>query len=48
MTTDTLKGKWALILGSSSGFCAAAARELARHGMNIIGVHLDRRAALAP
>lgn len=47
MTTDTLQGKWALILGSSSGFGAAAARELARHGMNIIGVHLDRRAALA-
>ena len=47
MTTGTLQGKWAIILGASSGFGAAAARELARHGMNIIGVHLDRRAALA-
>ena len=47
MSTDGLKGKWALILGASSGFGAAAARELARHGVHIIGVHLDRRAALA-
>jgi NAD(P)-dependent dehydrogenase (short-subunit alcohol dehydrogenase family) len=36
-------GGWALILGASSGFGAATARELARHGMNICGVHLDRR-----
>ena len=41
-----LKGKWALILGASSGFGAAAARELARAGMHIIGVHLDRRATM--
>ncbi len=41
-----LQGKWALILGASSGFGAATARELARHGMNIAGVHLDRRATL--
>jgi enoyl-[acyl-carrier protein] reductase III len=34
---------WALILGASSGFGAATARELANHGMNICGVHLDRR-----
>jgi enoyl-[acyl-carrier protein] reductase III len=47
MSTEGLKGKWALILGASSGFGAAAARELARHGMNIAGVHLDRRAGLA-
>ena len=46
MTGDA-SGKWALILGASSGFGAAAARELARRGMHIIGVHLDRRAALA-
>lgn len=37
---------WALILGASSGFGAATARELARHGMNICGVHLDRRGTL--
>lgn len=34
---------WALILGVSSGFGAATGRELARAGMNIAGVHLDRR-----
>jgi NAD(P)-dependent dehydrogenase (short-subunit alcohol dehydrogenase family) len=33
---------WALILGASSGFGGATAVELARHGMNIFGVHLDR------
>ncbi len=38
---------WALILGASSGFGAAAARSLAtKAGMNIIGVHLDRRNTL--
>ncbi len=44
--TDTLKGKWALILGASSGFGAATARALAAAGMNICGVHLDLRATL--
>jgi enoyl-[acyl-carrier protein] reductase III len=37
------KQPWALILGASSGFGEAAALELARTGMNILGVHLDRR-----
>ena len=37
------KQPWALILGASSGFGEAAAIELARAGMNIFGVHLDRR-----
>jgi NAD(P)-dependent dehydrogenase (short-subunit alcohol dehydrogenase family) len=41
-----LKGKWALILGASSGFGAAAARALAAAGLNIAGVHLDLRATL--
>jgi enoyl-[acyl-carrier protein] reductase III len=41
-----LKG-WALILGASSGFGAAASRMYAKAGMNIIGVHLDRRATMA-
>lgn len=36
----------AIILGASSGFGAATARALARDGMDIVGVHLDRRAAL--
>lgn len=38
--------KWALILGASSGFGAAAALALARSGYNILGVHFDRRATL--
>jgi enoyl-[acyl-carrier protein] reductase III len=37
---------WALVLGASSGFGAAAAIELARAGCDIIGVHFDRRATL--
>ena len=36
---------WALILGASSGFGAAAAKKLAAEGINIFGVHLDRRSA---
>ena len=47
MTKGSLSGKWGLILGASSGFGASTSMELARCGMNIIGVHLDRRAALA-
>jgi enoyl-[acyl-carrier protein] reductase III len=37
---------WALVLGASSGFGEATALELARSGLNICGVHLDRRATL--
>ena len=37
---------WALILGASSGFGAATAKELANRGYSIFGVHLDRRATL--
>jgi len=44
--TDTRSGKWALILGASSGFGAASSLALARNGFNIVGVHLDRRATL--
>ena len=40
-----LEGRWALILGASSGFGAAAARRLAAAGMHIAGVHLDRRSS---
>src|SRR5229473_955719 len=37
---------WALVLGASSGFGGATALELARHGMNIFGVHFDRAASM--
>jgi NAD(P)-dependent dehydrogenase (short-subunit alcohol dehydrogenase family) len=40
------KQDWALILGASSGFGEATAVELAAAGMNIFGVHLDRRETL--
>jgi enoyl-[acyl-carrier protein] reductase III len=46
MTQNALRGRWALILGASSGFGAATARALAAAGMNIAGVHLDLRATL--
>ncbi len=47
MSRSDLKGRWALILGASSGFGAATARALAGAGMNIFGVHLDPRSRLA-
>lgn len=40
-------GDYALILGVSSGFGAATARRLAASGCNILGLHLDRAAAMA-
>ena len=47
MTKNPLAHQWALVLGASSGFGEATVLELARAGMNIFGVHLDRRATLA-
>lgn len=44
--SSVFEGKWALILGASSGFGAAAARHLASLGLDIFGVHLDRRATM--
>ncbi|MEQ9619743.1 MAG: SDR family oxidoreductase [Deltaproteobacteria bacterium] len=41
-----LENNWALILGASSGFGEAAAIELASHGMNIFGIHLDRKSTM--
>jgi enoyl-[acyl-carrier protein] reductase III len=37
---------WAVILGASSGFGAATAKELAKAGYNICGVHLDRKSTM--
>jgi enoyl-[acyl-carrier protein] reductase III len=34
--------RWALVLGASSGFGEATAKELAKAGYDICGVHLDR------
>ena len=46
MTQTAQKDGWALILGASSGFGEAASLAFARAGMNIAGVHLDRRATM--
>jgi enoyl-[acyl-carrier protein] reductase III len=46
VSTQSLEGRWALILGASSGFGAATARALARAGMNIFGVHLDPKRSI--
>src|SRR5574340_458841 len=43
MTDGKPPALWALIVGSSSGFGAATSLELARAGLNIFGVHFDRR-----
>ncbi len=43
---NSLKDKWALILGASSGFGEAVSLKLAKEGMHIFGIHLDRRATM--
>ena len=46
MSNSDLAGSWALILGASSGFGEANALKLSSLGVNILGVHLDRKATL--
>ncbi len=43
---QTTTPRWALVLGASSGFGEATARELAKAGYDIAGVHLDRKTGL--
>jgi len=38
---------WALVLGASSGFGEAVSLALARAGLHVFGVHLDRKATLS-
>ena len=45
-TQQTALHGWALILGASSGFGEATALTFARRGVNVFGVHMDRRATL--
>lgn len=44
--TKSIENTWAVILGASSGFGEAISLELADCGMNIFGVHLDRKGTL--
>lgn len=41
-----LEGHWALVLGASSGFGAEVSQKLSEYGVNIIGVHLDRKGTM--
>lgn len=41
------KRDWVLVLGASSGFGAAVSRAAAARGLNVCGVHLDRRSTIA-
>jgi enoyl-[acyl-carrier protein] reductase III len=46
MPLSSIKGRWAIILGASSGFGEAAALKFAELGVNIVGVHLDRKGTM--
>lgn len=41
-----IENDWALVLGSSSGFGEATSRALAKEGVNIAGVHFDRKSEM--
>ena len=46
MPLSNVKGRWAVVLGASSGFGEATSLRLAQAGLNIVGVHLDRKGTL--
>lgn len=46
MSLSAVKGRWAIVLGASSGFGEAISLRLSTLGMNIVGVHLDRKSTL--
>jgi NAD(P)-dependent dehydrogenase (short-subunit alcohol dehydrogenase family) len=46
LSRASFEGRWAVILGGSSGFGLATAHVLSEHGMNLCIVHRDRRSAL--
>ncbi len=46
MTETSTPVRWALIVGSSSGFGEATSLEMAREGLDVFGVHFDRRSAM--
>ncbi len=46
MKHESKPNEWAIVRGASSGFGGATAIELAKHGMNIFGIHLDRQATM--
>ena len=47
MASDGIRlSGWALVLGASSGFGEATSLALARAGLNVFGVHLDRKATV--
>lgn len=43
---NSIENKWAIVLGASSGFGRACSLKLAENGMNIAGIHLDRKSTL--
>jgi len=44
---SSIENSWALILGASSGFGEAMSLRFAEAGMNIFGVHLDRKSTMS-
>jgi NAD(P)-dependent dehydrogenase (short-subunit alcohol dehydrogenase family) len=43
---NAYRNTWGIVLGASSGFGAATAKAFAKAGMNILGIHLDRKSTM--